>query len=123
MKRLLVLTAWLILPVLAQAGDFAALCADRAAVERVYHAHRLGTKPPFEEAMPQALLERLVREDTRKESVLRKAYGVEITPALLDAEVARIAAVTRAPEMLAEIKHALGGDAGRFARSVAQPIV
>src|ERR1700720_3637806 len=31
------------------ADDFSALCADRAAIERVYYQHRLGTKPPFEE--------------------------------------------------------------------------
>src|SRR3989442_454407 len=33
------------------ADDFSALCADRAAIERVYYQHRLGTKPSFEETL------------------------------------------------------------------------
>lgn len=99
------------------------LQTDRAAVERVYHEHRTGTKQPFEQAMPAALIEQLVRQDSRKETTLKKIYDVEITPALIEAEVARINATTRAPEILAEIKHALGDDAARFARTMARPII
>ncbi|MBI3881949.1 MAG: hypothetical protein HY301_18045 [Verrucomicrobia bacterium] len=107
----------------APADDFAALCADRAAIERVYYQHRLGEKPPFEQALPAATLENLVRQDLRKEAALKKNYGLEITPALLDAEVQRINTTTRAPEMLAELKAALGNDPARFARAMARPIV
>ncbi len=107
----------------SHADDFAARCADRAAIERVYHAHRLGTKQPFEQAMPQALLEQVVRQDLRKEAVLRKVYGMEITPAMVAAEVERINTTTRAPEVLAEIKHALADDAARFAATMARPIL
>jgi hypothetical protein len=103
--------------------DFIALCADRAAIERVYYDHRLGDKPPFEQTLPRETLERLVRDDLRKEAALKKVYGVEVTPALLEAEVRRINATTRAPETLAELKTALGHDAARFARTVARPIV
>lgn len=105
------------------ADDFASRCADRAAVERVYYNHRLGQKPPFEQTLPQAMLESLVRQDLRKEAVLKKTYGVEITSAVLDAEVQRINTTTRAPEMLAEIRTALGNDAGRFANSFVKPIL
>ena len=108
---------------LAAGVDFAPLCADRAAIERVYHEHRTGTKPPFEEAMPPALLARLVREDAKKEAVLARAYGVSITDAMVTAEVRRIQTTTRAPETLAEIKTALGNDPARFARAMARPIV
>ena len=80
----------------ARGGDVAALVRDRAAIERVYYNHRLGQKPPFEQATPPALIERLVREDRRKEAALRQVYGVVITPALLDAEVQRINTTTRA---------------------------
>lgn len=107
----------------ACAADFAALCADRAALERVYHEHRLGTKQSFEQAMPRGMIERLVRLDLQKETVLRKVYAVEITPALLAAEVRRINTTTRAPEMLAEIKHALGEDDARFVATFARPIL
>ena len=107
----------------ARADDFAARCADRAAIERVYHTHRLGTKHPFEQAMPRALLEQIVRQDQHKEAVLRKVYGVEITPAMVAAEVERINTTTRAPEVLTQIKHALGDDATRFAAAMARPIL
>lgn len=107
----------------AGADDFAALCAGRAAVEHVYYNHRLGTKPPFEQTMPPTLTEKLVREDLHKERILEEVYGVEITPAMLAAEVQRINATTRAPDVLAELKAALGNDTHRFAQTVAKPIV
>jgi hypothetical protein len=107
----------------ALADDLAALVRDRAAIERVYYNHRLGQKPPFEQATPPALIERLVREDLRKEVTLRKVYGVAITPALLEAEVERINTTTRAPEMLAEIKVALGNDPAKFAQAFAKPFL
>src|SRR3954463_3971661 len=105
------------------ADDFAALCADRAAIEQVYYNHRIGTKAPFEETMPPALVEKLVREDLHKEMVLKKVYAVEITPALLESEVQRINTTTRAPDVLAELKAALGNDTNRFARTMAKPIL
>jgi hypothetical protein len=116
----IILTA-ICLPVLA--GDFSDLLADRAAIERVYYNHRLGDKPPFEKALPPDALEQLVKQDLHKEAVLKKVYGLEITPAMLDAEVQRINTTTRAPDVLAQLKAALGNDPQRFARAVARPIV
>jgi hypothetical protein len=107
----------------AQADDLAALVRDRAAIERVYYNHRLGQKPPFEAAVPPATLENLVRLDLKKEAVLRKTYGVAITPALLDAEMQRINTTTRAPEMLAEIKAALGNDPAKLGQAFAKPFL
>lgn len=105
------------------ADNLADLCTDRRAIERVYHANRTGTKPAFEETVPAHLLERLVRQDLQQETALSKHYGLTISPALLEAEVQRINATTRAPEMLAEIKTALGNDPSRFAHSFAKPIL
>lgn len=113
----------LLLSATARADDLAALVRDRAAIERVYYNHRLGQKPPFEHATPPTLIAHLVKEDLRKESALWKVYGVAITPALLDAEVQRIDTTTRAPEMLAEIKAALGNDPVRFAQAFAKPFL
>ena len=115
----------LLLPSLAaeRVEDFEKLCADRTAIERVYHAHRLGTKPAFEEVMPPALIGQIIRQDQQKEAALSKMYGVEITPAMIAAETERINTTTRAPEVLAEIRHALGDDAARFARAMAHPII
>ena len=73
--------------------------------------------------LPPATLENLVRLDLKKEAVLRKTYGVTITPALLDAEVQRINTTTRAPDMLAEIKAALGNDPVKFANVFAKPFL
>jgi hypothetical protein len=101
--------------------DFTALCADRTAVERVYYHHRLGNKPPFEQLLPPATIQKLVRQDLQKEAVLKKVYGLEITPAQIDAEVRRINATTRAPDILADLKSALGNDPARFAQTVVKP--
>ena len=103
--------------------DFAATCADRGAVERVYYNHRTGTKQPFEQALPRATLERFVRDDLKKEAILARIYGVSITDEMVATEARRINSTTRTPEMLAEIKAALGNDAGRFARTMARPLL
>ena len=108
---------------IAFAAGIASLRADRAAIERIYYNHRLGRKPPFEQLLPPAALENLVRLDLRKETALQQVYGIAITPAMLDAEVQRINATTRAPDILVEIKAALGGDKARFANAFAKPIL
>jgi hypothetical protein len=107
----------------AIAADVSRLCADRAAIERVYYNHRLGDKPAFDQALPRQTLEQLVRLDLRKESVLSQVYDLEVTPAMVEAEVQRINTTTRAPEVLAELKAALENDTARFAQAVARPIV
>jgi hypothetical protein len=117
------LLAVFLVELVATATDFAALCADRAAIERVYYNHRLGEKPPFEQVLPLATLENLVQQDLRKETALKETYRVEITPAMLAAEEQRIKTPTRAPEMLAEIKAALSHDPKRFAGIFAKPIL
>lgn len=97
--------------------------ADRAAIERVYHSHRTGATETFEQALPAADLRRLVERNAAREKFLRAHYGVEISAPQIAAETSRIAATTRAPETLAEIKAALGGDATRFADAFVKPIL
>lgn len=111
------------LPLAVRAVEPASPLDERAAIERVYHSHRTSTRQTFEEAMPRALLEKIVRQDQHKAAVLSSHYGMEITPAMLAAEVERINTTTRAPEVLTEIKHALGDDAARFAAAMARPLV
>lgn len=106
-----------------RAADLVSLCRDRAAIERIYYNHRLGEKPPFEQVLPGVTVEKLVRQDLTKEAALKKVYGLEITATALDAEVRRIDTTTRAPEILAEIKAALGKNQLRFADSFARPIL
>jgi hypothetical protein len=121
--RWFALLALLISGLALLAADLASLLAGRTAIERVYYNHRLGEKPSFEQALPPAALENLVRQDLRKEAALQRAYGLEVTSAMLDAEVQRINTTTRAPEILAEIKTALGNDPARFAKVFAKPIL
>lgn len=119
-----IITAFLLAQAaLAVMPDMKALCADQMAIERVYHEHRIGMKRSFEEAVPVSLIMKNVRMNLRKEEVLRQRYGLEITDEMVEAEVKRIDTTTRAPEILAEIKAALGNDPTRFARSMARPIV
>lgn len=103
--------------------DFTVLCADRMAVEQVYYHHRLGNQPPFEQVLPPAAIQRLVRQDLQKEALLKKIYHEEITSTQIEAEVRRINATTRAPDVLAELKAALGNDPARFAQTVVKPIL
>ena len=90
MKFTYTLLLFLLMALSAWSEDFAALCADRTAVERVYYNHRTGTKPPFEQALPRATLERFVRDDLKKEAVLARTYSVNITDEMVAAEVRRI---------------------------------
>jgi hypothetical protein len=73
--------------------------------------------------MPPSLVEKLVREDLHKEAVLKKIYSVEITPAMLSAEIQRINTSTRAADILAELKAALGNETNRFACTVVKPVI
>jgi hypothetical protein len=119
MKSLLFLFASLS----AVGADVSGLVADREAIERVYYNHRMGEKPPFEQTLSREQVHELVERDLLKEAVLKRRYGVEISDGQIATEVARINATTRAPEILTELKAALGDDSSRFARSVAKPLV
>lgn len=118
--------AILVLVLGCQAGrsdESDSLLADRTVIERIYYDHRLGNKPPFEQALPRATLQQLVRQDLQKEATLKGEFGVSISGLEVELEMRRINTTTRAPEMLTEIKAALGNDPARFARAVARPIV
>ena len=53
-------------------NDFAGLLADRTAVERLYHQHRIGPQPAIEEFMPAGTLEALVRADLKNEAWIQR---------------------------------------------------
>lgn len=121
--RAAVLSAILTSPACADDAVPENLRADRESIERIYHAHRLGVQESFEKVIPAADLDHLVRLERKKESLLLRIYHIEITPAMIEAEVARIHATTRAPEILTEIKQALGGDPARFANAIVRPLL
>lgn len=105
------------------ATNLATQLADRTAIERVYYQHRLGTKLPFEQALPPAVIEKLVEQDYQKEQVLRQVYNTQITDEQVTQEIRWIERTSRAPEVLVELRHALGNDATRFARTVVHPLI
>jgi hypothetical protein len=105
------------------AADISGLVADREAIERVYYNHRTGEKPVFEKTLSGEQIRELVERDLLKEAVLKRRYGVEISDTQIAAEVARINATTHAPEILTELKAALGENASRFGQAVAKPLV
>jgi hypothetical protein len=122
-SSLVVIVACGLVAIINAAAPEQPLVDDRTAIELVHYNHRLGQKPPFRDALPSGQIEKMVALDLKKEAVLNAVYGVEVTTAMVDAEVKRIDATTRAPDVLAELKAAVGNDLGRFARSIAKPIV
>ncbi|HEX5044899.1 MAG TPA: hypothetical protein VFV75_18530 [Candidatus Polarisedimenticolaceae bacterium] len=90
------------------------------AIERVYWRHRVwpadnpGARPTFEEEVPEAAL----RDTVLRSLELSEARG--ITSGQLQAELDRMAASTRAPEVLHEIFEALGQDAELIAETLAR---
>lgn len=104
------------------AADFAALVADRTAIEHVYYVHREGNKPSFEQALPRRLVEDLVNRNLEREHAL-KQMGIEFGAPDIEAEARRIDRASKAPDVLAELKKALDNDPVRFGRSVVKPIL
>jgi len=107
----------------ATANELDSLCADRAAIERVYHSHRIGNRESFEQRFPPSTIAKVISLDLKKEALLKSRYGVEITDELIEREVKRIDLTTRAPEVLRELRKALDDDPARFARAVAKPLM
>lgn len=85
------IAALLLTSAVAHADDFAARCADRAAIERVYHAHRLGTKQPFEQTMPRGLIDQTeatwqltTRPEVEESEVGGQTSEIRVLPAAAD---------------------------------------
>ena len=107
----------------AHADGLARLVADRTAPEQVYYAHRLGTQPPFDQTLPPDRAEAYVRQDLKKEAILKRLYGTKVTPVMIEAEAARINSSSHAPEILKELKTALDNNPERFGQTVVKPLL
>ena len=101
--------------------------AARQAVERVYWAHRTWpddnphAKAPFDRTIPDDLVRARVEEARRKTSALETLRGRPITHEMLQTELNRMAASTRAPLVLREIFDALGNDPELIVETVVLP--
>jgi hypothetical protein len=80
------------------------------AVERTRYRYVIGNTKPFDEAYPRSVFEKRVASELAEERVLRKAFGISVTPKLLEGEFQRIEKTTKAPEQWEAIKSALGND-------------
>jgi N-acetylneuraminic acid mutarotase len=103
--------------------------AARRAVERVYWTHRLWpednaqAKPRLESILPDAAVRARVEDAWRKSRALDTLWSRPLTDAALQAELDRMAASTRAPEVLQEIFDVLGNDPGRIVDAIVRPVL
>ena len=96
-------------------------------VEEVYWRHRTEAagqpRVAFTEAVPEAAI-RIKAEDTlRKSAALAELWQRPITSEQLQAEIARMAAHTRQPDVLRELFAALDNDPHVIAESLARPLL
>lgn len=130
--RLAVLSALVYLLVAeAPTVDARALTFDerveaQRAIERVYWSHRIwpkenpGPKPPMSAVLPDEAIRAKVEDDFAKSNALEARWQRSITPAELQAEMDRMAAHTRAPQVLLELFAALGNDPLLIAETLAR---
>jgi len=97
--------------------------AGQEAIERVYYSHQIGTTKPFEEAVPQSILEQKVLTYLKESAALEQLWGTPLTAAALEVELQRVAGQTRMPSRLREIYRALGGDAFLVQECFIRPIL
>ena len=100
------------------------------AIEEVYWRHRIwprdrgkhpDAKPSLDSVMSNAQMEKKVTDYLRNSQALEDYWQRPITAEQLQAEMDRIAAHTRQPEVLRELFEALGNDAFVIAECVARP--
>lgn len=80
------------------------------AVERARYQFVIGNTRPFDEVYPRSLFEKRVQREIAEERVLKKVFGLAVTPKLLDQELDRIEKSTKAPDQWEAIKKTLKND-------------
>jgi hypothetical protein len=108
---------------------FADRVAHQRAIEDVYWRYRIwpkanaGPKPPLEEVISQAQIEKKVEDYLRNSQALEDYWQRPITPDRLQAEMERMASHTKQPGVLREIFAALGNDPFVVAECLARPVL
>jgi hypothetical protein len=90
-------------------------------IERARYAFVIGNSRPFDELYDRSLFEARVARQVAEEEVLRRAFGMVVTPALLAEEFDRVEKTTRAPEQWEAVKKALGNDRRRIEEAFCRP--
>jgi N-acetylneuraminic acid mutarotase len=121
-----IVTATLVFGVVSASGrevSFAERLRAQEALERARYAHQEGTTIPFEEAVPHDLLRNKVALYLGQSAALETLWNTPLTAAMLERELARIAARTRMPDRLAELFAALGGDSVLIQECLVRPVL
>ncbi len=98
-------------------------------IEEVFWRHRAwpredaGAKPPLAATVAAEVVHRKAEDGLRQSRALAELWGVEIDGAALQAELERMAAHTRQPEVLRELFAALGDDPYRVAECLVRPLL
>jgi N-acetylneuraminic acid mutarotase len=101
----------------------------QSAIEGVYWRHRIwpadnpGPKPSLDEVMPESVLRAKVEDYLLKSNGLERLWARPIQDKEVQAEVERMAASSRAPQLLQEVFAALGNDPILVAECLARPLV
>lgn len=109
--------------------DFEKRVSAQSAIEGVYWQHRNwpsgnpGPKPPLDQVLPESVLRARVEDYMLQSKALERLWGRPIRGEELKAEVERMVASSRAPEVLQEIFAALGNDPILVAECLARPLV
>jgi hypothetical protein len=93
------------------------------AVERARYRFTISATRPFDQVYPRSVFEKKVAREVAEERVLRKFFGVSVTPSVLAAEFDRIGRSTKAPDQWAAIKKALGDDRHRIEEVFCRPLL
>jgi len=108
--------------------SFAERVTYQRAIEDVYWRHRIWTKeganpkPPLDSVMSRVQVEKKVADYLRKSQTLEDHWQCPITADQLQAEMDRMAANTKQPDVLRELFEALGNDPFLIAECLARPI-
>ena len=117
-----VVCAALVLPGAADRGvSFEQRVAAQRVLDRLRHSHLEGSKTPFEQAVPGALIERKVRTQLQESVALEQFWKTAITAEMLQREMERIAKSTLFPDRLLEIYAAFDHDPVLVQEALARP--
>src|SRR5262245_10193145 len=103
------------------------LVAARRAVDEVYWRHTIwpsanrAPKPSLQAVLPEAVIRAQATDGLRKSAALEKLWGRAITADQIQAEMDRMAADTKSPDMLRELFAALDNDPNLVAEALARP--
>lgn len=114
---------------LASALDPAQRVSAQLAIEGVYWRHRIwpadnpDPKPSLDQMLPPSVVRARVEDYMLESEALDRIWGLPIRNEELQVEVERMAASSRAPQVLQEIFTALGNDPTLVAECLARPLL